>query len=198
VLLLAATLLATSVPPASAADRAAPSATLSTASPAEPGSESRSDSRSRIEKGTRAPDFQYQSYDQLWQHLHNLLEHGDLLLVFGASDVDLRTLERERETLVKNGVTPFAVVERNEREVWASVRRLGLTFSLLADPRGVIGAQYGVYDTGLGRSRSAWFVIDRKGRVRQRGEGMPSQSWPAVTTLALGRPDKGAQAAARR
>ena len=54
-----------------------------------------------MSSGGHAPDFQYQSYDALWQHLHNVLEHGDVLLVFGASDVDLRTLERERETLVK-------------------------------------------------------------------------------------------------
>lgn len=142
----------------------------------------------KLGSGSKAPDFQYQSYDALWQNLHNVLEHGDVLLVFGASDVDLRTLEREREVLVRSRVTPLAVVEKNDREVWASVRRLGLTFSLLADPRGVIGGQYGVFDANLGRSRTSWFVIDVKGRVRQSGTTMPAQSWPVVTATALGRP----------
>ncbi len=143
---------------------------------------------SKLSAGSKAPDFQYQSYDALWQNLHNVLEHGDVLLIFGATDVDLRTLEREREVLVRSRITPLAVVEKNDRDVWASVRRLGLTFSLLADPRGVIGAQYGVYDPSLGRSQVAWFVIDVKGRIRQMGNTMPTQSWPVVAATALGRP----------
>ena len=143
--------------------------------------------RPKVAPGSRAPDFQYQSYDQLWQNLHNVLEHGDVLLVFGASDVDLRTIEREREILLRTGVTPLAVVERNERDVWASVRRLGLTFSLLSDPRGVIGSQYGVFDASISRSHTSWFVIDKKGKVRQSGTTMPQQSWPTVAALALGR-----------
>ena len=144
--------------------------------------------RARLSPGSKAPDFQYQSYDALWQNLHNVLEHGDVLLIFGATDVDLRTLEREREELVRSRITPLAVVEKNDRDVWASVRRLGLTFSLLADPRGVIGAQYGVFDPSLGRSQVAWFVIDVKGRIRQMGNTMPTQSWPIVAATALGRP----------
>ncbi len=192
--LLAACVLATAAGPATAEDLAAPSLTFSNAAPVAAAAEP----RSRVSNGNKAPDFQYQSYDELWQHLHNLLDHGDVLLVFGASDVDLRTLERERETLLKGGVTPLAVVERSERDVWASVRRLGLTFSLLADPRGAIGLQYGVYEPGLARSRTAWFLIDRKGRVRQSGDGMPSQSWPSLAAMALGRQVPGTQAAAKR
>ncbi|MEQ1831602.1 MAG: redoxin domain-containing protein [Candidatus Eisenbacteria bacterium] len=152
-----------------------------------------------VAPGKRAPDFQYQSYDGMWQHLHNALEHGDMLLVFGASDVDLRTLERERESLIRSGVMPLAVVEKSDRDVWASVRRLGLTYSLLADPKGAIGSQYGVFDAGIGRSRSAWFIIDVKGKVRQVGGEMPSQGWPGLAATALGRPLEGAtQTASKR
>lgn len=159
----------------------------------------RESDRASLSPGTRAPDFQYQSYDAMWQHLHNVLEHGDVLLVFGASDVDLRTLEREREGLVKSGFTPLAVVERNDRDVWASVRRLGLTYSLLADPKGAIGTQYGVFDPGIGRSRSAWFVIDVKGRVRQKGSEAPATGWTVAASTALGRPlDGSTQSASKR
>jgi len=147
--------------------------------------------RPKLGSGHRAPDFQYQSYDDLWQNLHNVLEHGDVLLVFGASDVDLRTLERERETLVKGGVLPLAVVEKSDRDVWASVRRLGLTFSLMADPRGAIGTQYGVYDASVGRSIGSWFMIDRHGKVRSSGIGMPAQSWLGLASNAFGRPFTG-------
>jgi peroxiredoxin len=148
--------------------------------------------RSTIGAGRRAPDFQYQSYDDLWQNLHNVLEHGDVLIVFGAGDVDLRTLERDRETLSKGGVLPLAVLEKTDREVWALVRRLGLTFSLMADPRGAIGLQYGVYDPGLGRSSTSWFFIDRKGKVRSSGIGMPSSGWAPLASNAFGRPFGGA------
>ena len=155
--------------------------------------------RPKYSTGNKAPDFQYQSYDELWQNLHNVLEHGDVLLVFGATDVDLRTIERERETLMKGGLLPLAVVEKTDRDVWASVRRLGLTFSLMADPRGAIGAQYGVFDASLGHSVGSWFVIDRHGRVRSSGIGMPTQSWLAVASTALNRPfGGGTQSASTR
>ena len=183
-MLFAAAVLATVPPSVSAEGHAAPSTVTPVSAPADAGGAA----APKLGPGSKAPDFQYQSYDALWQNLHNVLEHGDVLLVFGASDVDLRTLEREREVLVKSRVTPLAVVEKNDRDVWASVRRLGLTFSLLADPRGVIGAQYGVYDASLGHSSSAWFVIDVKGRIRQTGTTMPKQSWPVVAATALGRP----------
>jgi len=160
---------------------AAPSSASSPTAPADT-------PRPKYASGNRAPDFQYQSYDDLWQNLHNVLEHGDVLLVFGATDVDLRTLEREREVLVKGGLIPLAVVEKSDRDVWASVRRLGLSFSLMADPRGAIGAQYGVYDASLGRSVGSWFLIDKKGKVRSSGIGMPAQSWLALASNAFGRP----------
>jgi peroxiredoxin len=155
--------------------------------------------RPKYNVGNKAPDFQYQSYDDLWQSLHNVLEHGDVLLVFGATDVDLRSLERERETLMKGGLLPLAIVEKTDRDVWASVRRLGLTFSLMADPRGAIGAQYGVYDASVGHSAPSWFLIDRQGRVRSSGIGMPTQSWLTLASSALGRPfGGGTQSASTR
>ena len=171
----------TAAPAPAAAATAPPTVASTPAAPADT-------PRPKYGSGNRAPDFQYQSYDDLWQNLHNVLEHGDVLLVFGATDVDLRTIERERETLVKGGLVPLAVVEKGDREVWASVRRLGLTFSLMADPRGAIGSQYGVYDPSLGRSVGSWFMIDRKGKVRSSGIGMPAQSWLALASNAFGRP----------
>ena len=182
-------LLAAAPNAASAASAVAAEATSQSVSPdkgASDGAPADSPSRPSIGSGSRAPDFQYQSYDNLWQNLHNVLEHGDVLLIFGASDVDLRTLEREREALVKGSVLPLAVIEKPDREVWALVRRLGLTFSLMADPRGAIGTQYGVFDPGVGRSSTSWFFIDRKGRVKSAGIGAP-QGWLALASNAFGR-----------
>lgn len=198
VILLAAVLLAAASPVA-AMEASNVQPVAFTNNPGTSATTPRANDRATLTVGTRAPDFEYQSYDAMWQRLHNVLEHGDVVLVFGASDVDLRTLEREREALMKVGIMPLAVVEKTDRDVWASVRRLGLTFSLLADPKGAIGAQYGVFDAGLGRSRSAWFVVDVKGRVRQMGSDMPSQGWPTMAATALGRPLEGAtQTASKR
>jgi peroxiredoxin len=137
--------------------------------------------------GEVAPDFVYQSSDWLWQNLSNMLEERHVLLVFGAGETDLMRLERDREALGRMGVVPVAVCERRDREAFRLVQRLALGYSLLADPRGVIGEQYAVLDPHTHASRPAWFVIDREGRVRDRGEGLrPAMDWGTVSASALG------------
>ena len=143
--------------------------------------------------GSQAPDFTYQSSDHLWQNLHNLLEQGSVVLVFGASDANLRAIEREREALLKRGILPMVVVERRDVDVWGVVRRLELNYSLLADPRGAIGEQYGVFDPARRCSHASWFVIDTTGRVREHGEGeLPVSGWTSLAVQALGLPADGA------
>ena len=143
--------------------------------------------------GSSAPDFTYQSSEHLWQNLHNVLEQGAVLLVFGASDANLRAIERERETLLERGILPMVVVERRDTDVWGVVRRLELTYSLLADPHGAIGEQYGVLDPASKRSHASWFAIDRAGRVCAHGEGeLPISGWTSLAVQALGLPADGA------
>jgi peroxiredoxin len=139
--------------------------------------------------GETAPDFTYQSRDYLWQNLHNILEQGDVLLVFGANDEQLRAIERDQEELLGRGIVPIAVVGQRESEVWRTVRRDGLSYSLLADPHAAIAEQYGAIDAAQ-TSRPVWFVIDRTGHVRGAGEGatMP-RDWTAAAMSALGRSD---------
>jgi peroxiredoxin len=140
--------------------------------------------------GEPAPDFTYQSRDYLWQNLHNMLEQGSVLLVFGASDELLRGLEGERERLVHAGVLPVAVIQRRDDAVWNVVRRNGLTYSLLADPRAVIAEQYGVVDPATHAARTTWFVVDRSCHVRASGEGAPrAGGWLALAYQALGHTD---------
>ncbi|MEO5989749.1 MAG: redoxin domain-containing protein [Candidatus Eisenbacteria bacterium] len=136
--------------------------------------------------GEVAPDFTYQSHEYLWQNLHNILESGPVLLVFGAGDLQLLALEHGREALSAHGVTPLAVVDRRDVDAWTTVRRLNLGFSLLADPRSVIGEQYGVLDLASHRSQPAWFVIDRTGYVCQSAVGsLPQYGWEDLATAAL-------------
>ena len=138
------------------------------------------------EKGQEAPDFVYQSYEHLWQNLHNMLEESHVLLVFGASESDLARLEQDREPLHRLGITPVAVVTERDGEARRTVRELNLGFSLLADPRGAIGEQYGVREATVARDRSMWFMIDQEGEIRDRGEGLrPVEGWPALASHAL-------------
>jgi peroxiredoxin len=139
------------------------------------------------ELGERAPDFTYQSRDYQWRNLHNMLEQGDVLLVFGPSDEQLRSLERDQEDLVGKGVLPVAVVGQREGDVWRTVRKLGLTYSLLADPHAAIAEQFGALESLAGPARPMWFVIDQAGRVRGRGEGLSApRDWVGMAANALG------------
>ncbi len=136
--------------------------------------------------GDVAPDFTYQSHEYLWQNLHNMLEQGHVLLVFGAAEADLRHLEAERENLLRQGVLPVAVIEQRENEVWKLLRRADLGYSLLADPHGAIAEQYGVYLAETRGARTAWFLVDREGRVRETGSGALPREWADHTAMALG------------
>ena len=158
---------------------ASPVASVSAAAPAP-----------RPVSGDTAPDFVYQSHEELWQSLHNMLEQGSVLLVFGAGDEQLRSLEQERDELVRQGILPVAVIERRDADVWSTVRRLNLTYSLLSDPKASIAEQYGVLDPAAHRAHAAWFVINRSGRISGAGESVSgSGEWTHLALQALGQSD---------
>jgi len=185
---LAAALLA-AAPTQNAADLARTSVSASNNAVAVAASPVAHSAPAGIAVGDRAPDFTYQSREYLWQNLHNMLEQGSVLLVFGATDEELASLERDQEDLVGHGALPVAVVTQREREVWRTVRRNGLTYSLLADPHGAISEQYGALDHATQKPRAIWFVIDRTGRVRATGEGAATHNWTAIAMSALGQRD---------
>ena len=136
--------------------------------------------------GSQAPDFTYQSYDYRWRNLHHMLAQGSVLLVFGATDEQLVALEHDSEALLRGGVVPVAVVGQREADVWRTVRRCGLTYSLLSDPHTAIAEQFGAVDVAH-RAAPAWFVIDPSGRVRGAGRGTPvAVDWVALANASLG------------
>lgn len=140
--------------------------------------------------GDPAPDFAFQTRDYLWQNLHNVLEQGDVLLLFGTSDEQLRAIENDDEALLRAGVVPVAVVTAHESDAWRLVRRWNLSYSLLSDPHMAIAEQYGAIDAATGHARPMWFVIDQRGHVRGRGEGAnPPHDWVAMARNALGHGD---------
>ena len=64
---------------------------------------------------------------------------------------------------------------------------------MLADPQGVIAAQFNALDPASGRAIPTWFVLDPKRRVRGLGRtGLPQHGYQELAAGALGLPSKSA------
>lgn len=146
-----------------------------------------------VAAGDPAPDFSFESRDHQWHRLRDLLAQGDVLLVFGADDARLRSLEGERDALLGRGVVPVAVLDRRDGAAWSAPERLSLHYGVVPDARGVIAAQFNLVNPETGRPYPSWFLVDRTGRVRGLHRGaLPDQGFTAIAERALGLPSRGA------
>ena len=142
--------------------------------------------------GDMAPNFSYQAVDARWRRLKDIVAEGPVLLVFGADELTLRVIEHERESLLDIGVIPVAVVGSRIGASRATVNRLNLRFTVLADPQGTIATQFNAVDPANGRHLPAWFVLDSKRRVRGLAhKPLPLRGYPALAANALGLAAKG-------
>lgn len=166
------------------------SATLTPHEPVEPPA-------AQIEAGDSAPDFAYQGEGGRWMRLHHLLDQGAVLLVVGASEPQLSQLEKERPSLLSLGVIPVAVVDRRPNGARGLAAKLALGYTVLADGRQVIAAQFNATDAG--RMTPAWFVVDEHGKVRGLLRGrLPDQDWAPLCARSLGLPIPGGSLPASR
>jgi peroxiredoxin len=85
--------------------------------------------------------------------------------VFSDDERDLRLLERECQSLHDSGTRVMAVVSTNDGEAWRKVKRLDLSYSLLADPSHRVGRRFGLYEEETDLARHAWYLIGHDGRV---------------------------------
>jgi len=139
--------------------------------------------------GDLAPDFAYQGPDARWRRLRGLVAEAPVLLIFGANDGVLRIVEGEREALMDLGVIPVAIVGSRLGTARGIVNRLELRFAVLADPRGVIAAQFNALDPASGRQLPSWFMIDAKRRVRGLGrQALPLRGYAELAANAMGLP----------
>jgi peroxiredoxin len=145
-----------------------------------------------VELGDVAPDFAFQGEDNHWRRLHDLLQQGPVLLVFGTDKATLTALEHERDAMLKLGAIPVALLDVRNGVAWATARRLGLHYLVVPDSRRVIAAQFHALDQNGERVAPSWFVVDRGARVRALRRGsLPAQGFAQLTALALGLPDPG-------
>lgn len=132
-----------------------------------------------------APDFQYRANDGRWRTLRDLRDQGHVLLVFEPGDEQLVALEREADSLHAQDVIPVAVFRASDAANWSRIERLGLTYSLLSDPRGELTAQFQAAAIPTSGA-SAWCLVDREGRVRGFERGAPPTSgFAEAAALAL-------------
>ncbi len=142
--------------------------------------------------GSVAPDFSYQTPDNEWHHLHDLLEQGPVLMLFGGRDPQFTALENEREQLLDLGVLPVAIVDGHARAASAAVKRLGLAYNVIPDPQGVIAGLFNAVEPRTDATQPCWFVIDRQRRVRALDRtGLPEQGYADIAIEALALPKKG-------
>lgn len=140
--------------------------------------------------GDTAPDFSYQGTDGRWLHLHDLVQQGSALLVFGANDVVLRAIEHDRDRLMDLGVIPVAVLDVRGGAARGLVQRLSLRYLVIADARGVIAGQFNAVDQPSGRQVPSLFVLDRARRVREVARGnIPVRGFVSLAANALGMPE---------
>ena len=146
-------------------------------------------SPSLVEPGDLAPDFSYQSESGEWFKLHQLLEHGSVMLVFVPTERELQTMEDARDSLYGVGVIPVAVLDRRASSAVLLSHRLGLGFPVIADPQGSIASQFNLVGPPTARPRQAWFILDRAGRVRGLERGMlPEGGYTRIACDALAIP----------
>ena len=149
--------------------------------------------------GSIAPDFSYQTPDDEWHRLSDLLEQGPVLMLIGARDPHLAALEAERSRLLDLGVVPVAVIDGHARAARAAAQRLDVAFTLIADPQAVIAGQFNALSQDTGAPVPCWFVIDRKRRVRALDRtGLPKEGYASIAIDALALPAPGVSMPATR
>jgi peroxiredoxin len=147
---------------------------------------------SEVRIGDVAPDFSYEGFDGRWRNLHDLRVQGAVLLVIAPDRHQLTALESERASLIERGIVPVAILDATPRATASTIKKLGLRYSVIADPRRVIAEQFNAIQSRTHAAVPAWFVVDRSGTVRALDRGrFPQSGYLAVAAPALGLPAQG-------
>ena len=112
-----------------------------------------------------APDFEFESANGRWKHLHELCGKGHVLLIFAPDDRQLRALERDADSLRARGIEPVGIIPGNDREGWRAIDRLNLTIRLISDPRNQVASRFWVREGAAGHDLKGWCLVDRDLRV---------------------------------
>jgi peroxiredoxin len=140
--------------------------------------------------GDRAPRFSYLGPDGAWHDFSDLFAKGPVMLVFGASDSDLETLDHAQQAFHQLGVNTAVVVDMRAGSAARLARRLRLSSPLMCDPVRAIAGLYGSLDPASLRHAPAVFLVDANGTIliASRGALPPLSQMLEASARALGRP----------
>ena len=137
---------------------------------------------SKARDGTKFMDFELESLDGGWVRL-STLKGFVVFLNFWATwcppcRQEMPSMERLESRYSSRGVRIVAVdLQESRRDVEAFVKELGLSFQVLLDPLGEVGATYGV------RGLPTTYIISRDGFVVAGRVGGQEWDTPAVTAV---------------
>jgi peroxiredoxin len=140
--------------------------------------------------GDRAPLFSYLGPEGGWHEFSDLSAEGPVLLVFGATEADLKKLEASRPAFSALGVNPAVVVDMRAGSAARLARRLRLSLPIISDPVCAIGGLYNSLSSASLRHAPAFFLVDRNRtlRVVARGSLPPASRIIELSAHALGQP----------
>jgi peroxiredoxin len=121
--------------------------------------------------GDAAPGFSFLGSDGAWHKFSQLAEHQSVLLVFGATEIELTELDRARTEFLDLGIVPIVVVDRSNGTASALRRRLELSCRVISDPMRAIADLYNCVDWNGPSHMPSYFVLDEDHRIRVLGRG---------------------------
>jgi len=139
-----------------------------------------------LREGDVAPSFSYLDSRGTWRAFNRLLERGPVLLVFGATEEDIRGIERAHEAFTELGTAPVVAVDRRFGSTRSLARRLGMESVAISDPRGSIAALFNTVDPLTHRHAPSFFLVDGSRRVITVGHGALPQTLQLVAMVARG------------
>jgi peroxiredoxin len=143
-----------------------------------------------LEEGDEAPVFSYLGPEGAWHEANELFGEGPVLLVFGASESDMKALEQSRTVFTDLGVNPALVVDMRAGKAARLAKRLRLSSPIIRDPVRAIAGLYGSLDPASLHAAPAFFLVDENRVIRLVGRGaLPSiAQLLASSARALNRP----------
>jgi peroxiredoxin len=136
--------------------------------------------------GDAAPSFSFHGADGAWHPFFDPSRQGALMLVFGARESDLLELESARELFRDLGVTPVVFMDRRTSGANRFAQRLGITSTIVSDPKCAIADLYNSIDPLSHRHAPSFFVLDERRTIRALGHGKLPSSMTILFLAAQG------------
>lgn len=139
-----------------------------------------------LQEGDRAPGFSYLDPHGDWRSFDRLLEAGPVLLVFGASEEDIRGIERQHAAFVELGAVPVVAMDRKFGSTQSVARKLSMESTAISDPRGSIASLFNSVDPLTHRHAQSYFLLDGSRRVLKVEHGHLPHALQLVAAVARG------------